>query len=1695
MSNRYVFLVVFLCSVVFPWYIVASDSDLSTFASLLDGSSSSSSSSDNSASDQLLGAVLGDQPSTSNILAPTTTTPVVTNPAQPSSSTTSATSIVPVVSTGSSNQSGTANDITDQINQALTANQATIAQGVEQRVQGSTGLSDAQKDQEEQLLIGEFAEDPDLVAYLENYVKMFGDEQYAQVGLAFSANLQAIQKASFSQLVSQDFLKQTIDESEKALANLYTTYTKYGLHPNITLDNVFTRSFFDVVQLYGIYLKALTQYVYQMVVSRKIAATDIINLQKCITLIMGSFDTLKGLYFSNQQQLVQDSGSQTNTAETIFAQDLLLLAAISAKQLMVDSSLNYYKDSALALAWAECINLFASLPNANYPHTASMNFSVNGYQTFDEYLQEVCGNLAKILDGGVRFGSHQMTGSAANNSSVLAALRNYYNAAIQMYAWQNTDAAQIASASLQNFFTTVDKVYKDAFKKETDTTAVVNASRQLLQTPGKSLVEIKAAALEFAKAQATYQQLIATFNSINDETDAAYCNQILQQLAGDNYIGLACVYWQSFLQDEKAGGALLSTLPVAVTTSSLGSVMSSLQIMCTNAQAVLGGTKNPYACSSNDTTTSIAQMYTNAMQAYNSASTQVSTAGTVSASSTGPVDSIMNLALLNQLQNSSLQIMQNYFQNFAQALQALQTVSSENVSVFQTAVANALSAASLLQDVAVKYPEYTHFLPPVGQDWNKALISTLVAIFQVQSFGSQSLLQYLYGSVLQSSSAYMLSAQQTAMNTMLTQLGAQVDIAQQVQQSFQSAQAATNTAAALPLWNTALNLAQTYFTLGKSQLSLQDSAARLVNYITTVQAYINFALLKTSDFSTALMLYRLAAQAYYATQSCITAKVTLPATITADALGQLVIHAAHNSTNTGVLDFIMQDVQNFSAQTDPAKQAQAQNQLQNDMQQVDIYIQNQMNDWKPFALQSNTNVTPLMTGAAGNQNSYVYTVTTLEGATTNYTIPNFTTIMQPASLLQAQAAFQAGQAATVVGNFAAGAQSYAQAAELFYNASTSMKDAAAIANAQNQYYLSQTRMQASGVAALVQPCLAQTVGNFKNFPTAYMVSSAQINIDPFIVGNLPASLSASENAPLSAQQFADFLKVLQIYIVYTQLQAKGYSPATYYQPASLQRVSGLSDSQISILALHEQDAQIYAQQLQTAFTTGFQSGSQTLKLSASLQVQQSGAAILSCTNLPIPLLIPITPNGYTAGAYYIGAYQLFQPGGSLLNFGAQVYVPGQDVITAGLLLQNIMQLYIGCAYNYGQLATNIYNEFSSQLSSTQDVTTLNDQINAMNIAYQNGIAYIQSNSNSENTAYGYALSLAALQDSYASYPANVNQYVVSLYAQWATQLQACLVGNPTTSGYQNVLSTLNAVYMEQANVMPTMANQSNQNIAAAFKKAGDACMSFPIEDSVNGRVSLYPYDTATGYYSAALQQYTTLQDTANQNAMNQQLNLVSISLLEQYAKLYYDIKTNGTMYLDIHGKPQKVTWNQLGTDYLTYANSGTNLGSSQVMDSGELAEYNRVKNLLLNAAINCSYVQNALASSATSSSSTSSGSSAAQSPDTITIIKALVSFNAAFSNLGTTGMDFTNETVRTNLLEYAAGGYTLFEQTPSVLLSFVSQLSSAIAYQYMYDYLGGLPNSTASNYASALQTEWSQFFTALQNEAQSLQNPSSSYLG
>lgn len=1700
MSNRYIFLTIFCVGSLFSYYISAMDQN--SFDSLLGGSS------DNSSDNQLVSDLFGgasNQPTTANIQTPVVTTPVVTAPvvtapiatlpavSNPNQSS-SVTPAVPVVSTVSSIQPATSDDITNQINAALTGASSTIAQGIEQRTQGSVSLTDAQKQAEEQFLIGEFAEDPALVQYLQNYVKMFGDAQYAQVGQAFTANLTAIQGASFSQLASIAFLQQTIQKSEKSLADLYTAYTNYGLHPDITLDNVFTRSFFDVVQLYGIYLKTLANDIAQLSISGKIVVSDITNLEQCTALIMKSFDTLKGLYFPNQQQLVQDSGSQTVTAETLFAENILLVAAISAKKLVADSSLNYYNDCALALAWAQFINLFATLPNATYPHTASMNLYVTGYQTFDDYVQEVCGNLATVLDGGLRAGSRQMTGNASNNTVVLSALQSYLGAAVQMYALQNTDVASAASASLQNYFASINKVYSDAFKTETTITTAVNAARQTLQTSGQTLAQIKSAVEEFASAQKSYQALISTFNSIDDTTDVAYCNQLLQQLAGDNFIGLACVYWQSFLQDSKAGGALVAT-PIAVTNSNVASAITSLNSMCTNAVAVLGGTQNPYAFSTGDTTTSIAQMYTDASNAYSSASTQVSTAGTTSASATGPVDSIMNLALINELQSNVLQTMQTYFQNFEQALQSLQTVSSENVSVFQTSLQNALSAAAILQNIAQQYPQFPLFLAPIGGDWNRSLISTLTAIFQAQSFSSQALLQYLYGSVLNSSMQYMSANQKTAFTNLLTQLGSQVDISSQVQQSFQAAQAATNTATAIPLWNTALNLAQTYYTLGKAQLSVQDSATRLENYITTVQAYIHFALLKTSDFATALTIYRVAAQAYCATQACIAAKVTLPATITAAALGQLVIQAAQNSTHTGVLDFLMQDVQNFTTQTDPVKQLQAQTQLQNDMQQLHIYIQNQQNDWVSFSLQSGTTFAALMSEAAGSSNSYVYTVTTSEGATTNYTISNYSTVLQPATLLQAQTAFQAGQSATAAGNFAIGAQSYSQAAQLFYNASSSMTDPAAITNAQNQYYLSQTRMQASGVAQLIQPCSLQTVGNFKNMPTAYMVSSAQIILDPFVVGALPASLTKTQATPLSAQQITDFLNVLQIYIVYSALQAQNYTPSTYYKAASLQRVTGLSDTQIALVSSYEQNAANYAAQLQTAFTTGFQSSaSQTLKLTATLQMQPTGAVAVVCNNLPIPLLIPVTPQGYTAGAYYIGAYQLFQPGTALLNFGSQIYVPGQDVATAGLLLQDIMQLYVGCAYNYGQIATNLYNKFSSQLSSIEDITTLNNQVNAMNLAYQNGIAYIQSNSNSQNTAYGYAVSLAALNASYSSLPTNVNQYVVSLYTQWATQLQSCLVGNPTSSGYQNVLSTINAIYMQQGDVMPSMLAQTQQNIAAAFKKAGDGCMSFSMQEPINGRVSIYPYDTASGYYSAALNQYITLQDTTNQNAMNQQLNLVSMSLIEQYAKLYFDVKTNGTKYLDSKGKPQTITWTQLGIDYLTYANSGTSLGSSQVMDSGELAEYNRVKNILLNAAINCSFVQNALSSSGAAQTTSAAKSSTATPSATMQIITALTSFNTVFANLATTGIDLTNQAIRTNLLNYAAGEYNLFVSTPN-LLAWVTQISSTISYQYIYDYLGGLPASTASNFATALQTEWSQFFTALQNEAQSLQNPSSSYLG
>ena len=1699
MRNRYVVLIFFCEIFLFSQYVVSADQ------SLIDSLFTSGSSSDSASDDQLLGSVFGvssgqsipSNTQTPVVTTPTSVLPTVTNPGQSSSVSTSSASSVPVVSTTSSSSqqanlsTDSSTDIISQINTTLNQNESSIAQGINQRVEGSTDENDDQKKNEEQMLIGEFADDPALVKYLQNYVSMFGDAKYTQAGQAFTTNVQAIQGASFSQLASISFLQQTIKQSESNLADLYTAYTNYGLHPDITLDNVFTRAFFDVVQLYGIYVEALANYVGQIAISGNIVAADIINLVKCMTLILASFDSLKGRYFANQQQLVQNSGSLTVAAETIFADKILLVAAISAKQLFAHPYLNHYDDCALALGWAQLVNLFGDLPNSTYPHTQALAISVSGYQTWNDYLQEVCGNLVKVLDDGVRTGSNHNTGSATNNKANLDALRNYYNTALQMYAFLNTDASKAAATSLQNYFTVIDQLYSDAFKQEVAVTAAVNAARQTLQTPGQSLAQIESATAEFSSAVTSYQSLISTFNSISDETDSAYCNQMVQQLAGDAYIGLACVYWQRFLHDAQAGGGLVSTLPISVTNSNFASVLTSLQSMCSNAVSVLSGNQNPYHTSANDTTTSIAQMYKNALDSYSGASIQVSTAGAVSASAAGPVDSIMKTDMINAMPNI-VQAVQTYFQSFGQAIQALQSVSSSNASAFQASVAQALSAAANLQSLNVQYPLLAQFLAPVGEDWSNALISTLTAIFQAQTFGSQNLLQYMYGSVLQSSAQYMTASQKSAMSSLLTQLGSQVNISTQVQQAFQAAQAATNAATAIPLWNTALNLAQTNYTLGKGQASLQDSAARLVTYITIVQAYINFALLKTTDFATALTIYRVAAQAYCATQACSQANVTLPSTITTAALGQLVIQAAHNATNTGVLDFIKQDIQNFITQTDPAAQLQAQTKLQNDMQQLATYIANQQNDWVPFTLQAGTTFTSLMSQAAGNSNSYVYTVTTAEGATTNYTISNYSSVMQPATLLQADAAFQAGQTATAAGNFTLGAQSYSQAAQLFYNASSCMTDPVAIKNAQNQYYLSQTRMQASGVAALIQPCSFMNLGNFTNIPTAYVVSSAQINIDPSLVGTLPASLNKTQTTPLSAQQFSDFLNVLQRHIVYSCLQGQGLNPSTYYQAGSLTKIVGLSDSHIAVVAPYEKTAQNYAAQLQAAFTAGLQSGSKILKLTATCQLQPAGGLAVLCTNLPIPLLIPVTPNGYTAGAYYIGAYQLFQPGTALLQFGSQIYVPGQDVATAGLLLQYIMQLYLGCAYNYGQIATTIYNQFSSQLSSIEDVTALQDQINTMNIAYQNGIAYIQSNSNSQNTAYGYAVSLAALNASYSSYPANVNQYIVNVYTQWAGQLEACLVGDPSSSGYQNVLATLNGIYMQQANVMPSVANQSNQNIAAAFKKAGDACMIFEIEDPINGRVSVYPYDTASGYYNAALQQYQTLQDTANQNAMNQQLNIVSMCLAQQYAKLYYDVKNNGTKYLDASGRGQTITWNKLSGDYLQYANSGTNLGASQVMDSGELAEYNRVKNLLLNAAINCSYVQNAVS---TSSAGSSAPTAADQSQNNTTIINSLTKFNTVFANLATAGFDFTNESIRTNVLIYAAGEYNLFVATQSVLLSFLSQLSSAISYQYIYDYLGGLPASTASNYATALQTEWTQFFTALQNEAESLQNPSSSYLG
>jgi len=1557
------------------------------------------------------------------------------------------------------------------INAALAANATSIAQGLEQQVQGSTNLTQAQKQQQEQVVLGEFADNPVVEAYLQNYIKIFGTAQYAQAGQMFTTIINTIQTASFTQLVLPSFWQQTIGQCESALATMNTAFAQFGVNPDLTMDTIFTRSFFNTIRVYHVFIQTLARYAAQVAVSGKITVTDIDNLVRCVSTVFTSFDKLKGLYFSSQQEMVKDLGVESVSAESMLASEILAASAMSAKILAADP-LNYYINATIALDWIKLLNFFTTLPNANFPHSSNANLYVVGYDTFTDYQNEVSANLAIVLSGAVNNGLAQMEQDPIKNKTILQNMQNYCDAAVQMYGLQNTPEAAAQAAVLQQTMKQISDGIGAAINQEATIQQSIAGARQQLQIAGATLAQIKAAYVTLAAATSSYANLITTYTGLKASANAAYGNLVKQQISGDSYVAVARMYWQSFLNDMQMGGGLLNASPLNVTSNNITSVIASLNSMCTNAVNVINGTNNPYALSAQDKTSVISAMYASAINSYNTAAIAVSGAGATSAALA--TDPLADIGFLNVMQ-ASLQDAQSYFQNFGQAIQSIQNLSSDNVSNLQIAVQNALASAQRLQKSAQQTPQLALWLAPVGGNWSKALITTLTAIVQAQSFGAQNLLQYRYFSVLQSSASLMTVDQQTAVNNLLQALSAQVNISSQVQQSFQTAQASSGWSPAVAAaWDSALNLAQSYFLLGVGQLSLQDSATRLQNYITTLQAYVAYAQQYTSDFQTALTIYKAATKAYCASQACVNAKIALPSSITPATLGQLVAQAAKNNKKTGLFDMLAQSVQAFTTQTDPTLQMNAQLQLQNNVQQLNLYIQHQQDDWTPLNLQVGQTFSALLSGAA-EQDTYIYTVTTQEGVTASYTIPTYNECMQPSTLLKAQVAFNNAQAATVKGDFLTGAQDYTQAAQLFYNASTTLTDATAIKNAQNQYFLSQTRLQASGSAAILQGCNFVTLGNFTNVPTVYLASSSQLSFNPTLVGALPLSLAVTQTTPIAGQQFSDFLNLLQVYIVYASLQGQGLVPSSYYKLGTLQRAAGLSASQIALITPFEQTAQDYASQVQQAFSTGFNNGTQQLKLTIATQLQPDGSLVAKCSNLPVPLLIPVTPNGVTASSYYSGAYLLFKPGTQLLHFGSTVYVPGQDAVAAGVILQNITKLYLACAYNYGQSATAVYNKLAPQLATATDIGVYSTQVNAVNNAYQNALAYIQSSNTSTNTAYGYATALAG------SYPANVNQYVVTLYNQWASQLQTCLVGNPVSSGYQSALYTLNALYLQQSGVIPSLLVQSEQNIALAFKKAGDACRNFATPDPINGRVNLYPYQTGSGYYNAALQEYQKANDSSNQQVTSQLIFLTSALEIVQNANLYFDIKTNGTMYVDSKGTPKTVSWKTLQSDYYTFQNQNS-LTTSKSMDYGELTEYNRVKNLLLDAAINITYLQN----------SVTTGSTGSTEGDKSAVLSALVSKGVID---GSIGIDQSNQTVRINLLQFAAQGYQLFVATPSQLSVFLADLSSALAYQYIYDYLGGLPASTDPNFATTFQNQWSQFFSALQNESISLENPSSAYLG
>lgn len=1315
---------------------------------------------------------------------------------------------------------------------------------------------------------------------------------------------------------------------------------------------------------------------------------------------------------------------------------------------------------------------------------------VMGFNSYQSFVETITGEVAGVYQVNAQncLKKINFAQDMSMNNNLFDSAYAYYQQAAKVFEQGNDKASAAAMQKQAQDIENQKNGIQTALSSYSRAEKMIDTDAQLFALATTDV------ASDITKLQSVSQNLLAakkicddsqkTFNDLGDDVQASLALVKSNQAEADLFIREAQIMWLTYLKNNGTNLQQFFNLQGAWNADDALHALQALQTICV---------KFP-----NDISKVSAMIpdLQQALKLYGDQGIHVSNAET------------SNSDLLALLQDTI-----TFLQNFSLWIDTITLMGSTEMVAHADGLADtvqkAVSQGKLLDqaythnsNLGMLVPNFAQSVMPAGMQSFQNVAATyayIVAKQQADSFiaQAQATTDQIQKIALQASALSYYSAtksveqflshdQQMIINDAVTKLSAAVDVTKQAQDAVKAARACgdwtitsgatTYTSQATVLWQKAINMNYIAVTIAATS----EKHAAEIQYLQVVQEYVEtyqthapFSI--TAQLDELLLYYRLYIGYVILNndqQKVILTKIT---------------NLLSNSLKTGFFDKLSQLLSTESAEKDQTKAYQESEQIAQmvinfeSLVQQENLIQSQMQ----HLFDSTATLPKLFVKNTASHNSSDLEFVVDGHVQKTVHIPDLVALKVAHAIASGDSNFSKAVAFEKADKFYKAGRYYTFAQNDYKTAVLTSQDATVINQAKQKYFLSVTRGKAALLAGMVVAYGNQAEIKDVIAPEGYVIRQYQVEIPMNFVSPLPTNLAALEGAGFIAPSSS----VMQIatdmfygFVVSQMLSHQHMSFDDCYENYQLTRKPGLSYSVSQQLDEIEVMLDGFQQAVENGMKNGYSIDGENQKTNYKIYVQATGITF-SWDYLPIDAVTPLYTTMPYGAEYAIGAYALFKPGTKLLQLGGggPAYVPGQDQSAATAMQGVLADMYVVEAVFNLQQAQKLEQKLTAAL--TTDVSLASFALDNYMTEFQEVISL-----------YDTALSLLIAQGQSAtsyfnelkdtkSYNA-VMSYIATVYDNQASFIQKCLVGDPTTNAYSTVLKNLNMVYLSQGSLPGGDKNEFNEKIAELFKQAGDACMNYAYVDPMTG-LHQHHCITAASNYSAAASQYKSLGNADEEQKMNILVNKAYFYACAENMQSYFAVKKNGANYVDSSGVTTHVTWNKLMGDYQSFENQYS-LQSTMGIDANEVALYNNVKNLLLDAAIYYQVADNNFGQLASATTETSS--------QVHTDIVAFLQDKKVVAT-SATDIDYLTAVVNQQISLLAIPGYQYFENNVAKLAAWAGVLFEAVGYTYIYDFLGGIVGATEQAKAQDAQTKWNSVTQAMQVAGTAIQNPSAAYVG